>query len=90
MRLDLFLKKCRLIKHRSEAKQACENGIVRVDGQPAKSGKAVKIGQRIAVDFTDRYLEIEILGLPQGDVPKALAHQFYRVVKDQKKEPLDF
>ena len=90
MRLDLFLKKCRLIKHRSEAKQACENGIVRVDGQPAKSGRTVKIGQRIAVDFTDRYLEIEILGLPQENVPKTRARQFYRVVKDQEKELVDF
>jgi len=90
MRIDLFLKKCRLIKHRSEAKQACENGIVRIDGQPVKPGKPVKIGQRIAIDFTDRYLEIEVLDLPRGNVPKTLASQFYRIVKDEKKEVLDF
>ena len=90
MRLDLFLKRCCLTRRRSEAKQACDNGIVSVDDQPAKAGRAVRPGNRIGVAFTDRYLEVEVLTLPKGNVSKAMAPTHYRVIRDEARELDEF
>ena len=90
MRIDLFLKRCCLVKRRSWAKAACEKGIVAVDGRPVKPSKEVTLGQTISLTFADRYLEIEILDLPRGNIPKAFAKQFYRVIRDKQTGPADF
>ena len=85
MRLDVFLSDTRLIKRRTQAKQACENGIVLVDGKPAKASKEVKIGQKILIDFSSRTLEIEILDIPSKNVKKDEAKNFHRVIKEERK-----
>ena len=90
MRLDLFLKRCCLTRRRSEAKQACDNGIVTLDAQPAKASREVRPGQRVAIRFADRHLEIEILDVPAGNVPKAAAQTYYRTIRDEAREPADF
>lgn len=90
VRLDLFLKTCRLMKRRSEAKRACDNGIVSVRGVTAKAAREVKPGDLIAIAFVDRFLDIEILELPKGNVPKSRAQTFYRVERDEAREVLDF
>lgn len=90
MRLDLFLKKCCLIKRRSDAKRACDNGIVTVGDQPAKAGRDVQPGQRIAIAFLDRFLEVEVLELPTGNVPRSKAHLFHRVVRDEARDLTEF
>ena len=90
VRLDLFLKTCRLMKRRSEAKRACDNGIVSVDGIPAKAARGVKPGDSIAIAFVDRFLTVEVLELPKGNVPKAQAQAFYRVERDEAREGLEF
>ncbi len=90
VRLDQYLKTCCLIRRRSEAKRACENGIVSVGGKPAKASREVRAGDAIAIAFTDRYLDIEVLALPSGNVSKARAQEFYRVDRDEARETLDF
>ncbi len=90
MRLDLFLKRCCLTRRRSEAKRACDNGIVTLDDRPAKAGREVQPGQRVGIAFTDRYLEVEILKLPHGNISRAAARAFYRVIRDQAREAVDF
>ena len=87
MRLDLFLTKSRLIKRRSLAKVACEKGIVSVDGHRAKAGREISPGQKIAIDFTSRFLEVEILQLPQGNISKNEAGELYTVLRETRKEP---
>jgi ribosome-associated heat shock protein Hsp15 len=89
MRLDLYLKRCCLVKHRSEAKRACDNGIVTVDGVLAKPGREVHPGQRVAIAFLDRFLEVEILGLPGGSVSKVQAQAYRRVVRDEAREVVE-
>ncbi len=90
MRVDLFLKRCCLTRRRSEAKQACDNGIVTVDDRPAKAGRIVQPGQRVGIAFVDRYLEVEISRLPRGNVSKDAAKTCYRVVRDEAREATDF
>jgi ribosomal 50S subunit-recycling heat shock protein len=89
VRLDSFLSDVRLIKRRTQAKKACENQIVWVDGKIAKPGKEVKVGQRILLDFTSRTVEIEILGIPRGSIRKEAAKEFYRILREKRKK-IDF
>ncbi len=90
MRLDLYLKRCCLTKQRSEAKRACDNGIVEVDGQTAKAGRPVKVGQRLSISFLDQYLEVEITGLPMRNVSKTDARTYYEILRDDEREATDF
>lgn len=86
MRLDSFLSDVRLIKRRTQAKKACENQIVWVDGKIAKPGKEVKVGQKILVDFTSRSVEIEVLAVPKGNIRKEAAKEFYRILREERKK----
>ena len=90
MRLDLFLKRCCLTRRRSEAKRACDNGIVMLDGRRAKPGQAVGPGKRVSISFLDRYLELEILKLPAGNVSRTDARSYYEVLRDEACEVTDF
>ena len=90
MRLDLYLKRCCLTRRRSEAKRACENGTVTLDGRRAKPGQAVSPGRRVSISFLDRYLELEILKLPAGNVSRAEARAYYEVLRDEAREVTDF
>ncbi|MDD7772778.1 MAG: RNA-binding S4 domain-containing protein [Faecousia sp.] len=61
MRLDKYLKVSRLIKRRTVANEACDSGRVLVNGKAAKAGYEVKIGDRIAIQFGQRTLCVEVL-----------------------------
>ena len=87
MRLDVFLNTVCVVKRRSEAKRACDNEIVTVDGQVAKASREVQEGQRVCIAFTDRLLEIEVTGVPNGNVSRKDAGNYYRVLKDEFREP---
>jgi ribosomal 50S subunit-recycling heat shock protein len=85
MRLDRFLKLSRLVPRRSAAKELCDSGSVRVNGQPAKAGREVHQGDRIELRLPAREFTIEVLGLPSGrSVPKAAARELYRVVEERR------
>ena len=43
MRLDKYLKVSRLIKRRTVANEACDNGLVTVNGKPARASYAVEV-----------------------------------------------
>lgn len=86
LRLDSFLSEARLIKRRSQAKKACEAGVILLDGNAAKAGKEVKIGQIITINFANRTLEVEVLGIPTGNVRKDEAKGFYRLIREERKE----
>ena len=86
MRLDVFLNTCCLTKRRSEAKRACENGIVTVDGQTARASRNVMPGQRVGIAFLDRHLEVEVVALPRGNVSRKDAPNYYRVIRDEVRE----
>lgn len=86
MRLDVFLNTCCIVKRRTEAKRACDNGIVTLDDHVAKASREVAVGQRVCIAFTDRLLEFEILDVPQGNVAKKNAHKYYEILRDEIQE----
>ena len=65
MRLDKFLKVSRVIKRRTVANEAADNGRVLVNGKIAKPSCEVKIGDIVEIKFGDKTSKFEILNIPQ-------------------------
>lgn len=61
MRLDKFLKVSRLIKRRSVANEACDNGRISVNGRVVKASYDVKVGDRIEISMGARTVAVEVL-----------------------------
>ena len=65
MRLDKFLKNSRIIKRRTVAKEACEQGRVEVNGKVAKPGLELKIGDIIEITFGTSVLKVRVVSMPE-------------------------
>ena len=79
MRLDKFLKVSRLIKRRTVANEACDNDRVSVNGRVVKASYDVKVGDRIAIQFGPRMVEVEVLAVAEA-VRKDDASALYREI----------
>lgn len=60
MRIDKYLKVSRIIKRRTVACEACEQGKVSVNGKVAKPSADVKVGDVIEVTFGEKTLKIRV------------------------------
>ena len=63
MRLDKFLKVSRLIKRRTVANEACDNGRISVNGRVVKASYDVKVGERIEISMGARTVAVEVLAV---------------------------
>lgn len=79
MRIDKFLKNSRIIKRRTIAKEACEQGRVLVNGKEAKPGTEVNVGDIIEINFGTNTMKIEVLEVLEH-VPKDKAQELYKVI----------
>ena len=61
MRLDKYLKVSRLIKRRTVANEACDNGRISVNGRVVKASYEVKEGDRIEISMGTRTVAVEVL-----------------------------
>ena len=61
MRLDKYLKVSRLIKRRTVANEACDNGRISVNGRVVKASYEVKPGDRIEIALGERTVAVEVL-----------------------------
>ena len=61
MRLDKFLKVSRLIKRRTVANEACDNGRISVNGRVVKASYDVKVGDRIEISMGARTVAVAVL-----------------------------
>lgn len=84
MRVDLFLKRSRIIKQRDAAKKACDRGMVSVSGRTAKPGHQVAAKDVVVVEWPDRRLEFEVLDVPGGNVSRDRAQSMYHVLSDER------
>ena len=80
MRIDKFLKNSRLIKRRTVAKEACEQGRVKVNDKPAKPGTEVVEGDIVIIEFGTRTVKVEVLDL-KDHVTKDAAKEMYRTIE---------
>ena len=61
MRLDKYLKVSRLVKRRTVANEACDNGRISVNGRVVKAGYEVKVGDQIAIAMGGRTVTVEVV-----------------------------
>ena len=61
MRLDKYLKVSRLIKRRTVANEACDNGRISVNGRVGKASYDVKVGDRLEITMGTRTVAVEVL-----------------------------
>ena len=61
MRLDKYLKVSRLIKRRTVANEACDNGRISINGRVVKASYEVKVGDRIESAMGTRTVAVEVL-----------------------------
>ncbi len=61
MRLDKYLKVSRLIKRRTVANEACDNGRISVNGRVVKASYEVKVGDRIEIAMGPRTVAVEVV-----------------------------
>jgi ribosomal 50S subunit-recycling heat shock protein len=64
MRLDVFLKWSRVILRRTLAKETCDAGRVTVNGQEARAGREIRIGDTISVRLPRRLLTFRVRSIP--------------------------
>ena len=79
MRLDKFLKVSRLIKRRTVANEACDNGRVTLNGKVARASAEVKPGDIIGISFGDKLTQAEVLAVEET-VRKEAAAQLVRYI----------
>ena len=79
MRLDQFLKVSRLIKRRTIANEACDNGRVSVNGRVVKASYEVKVGDRLEITMGPRTIAVEVLQVAET-VRKDDASTMYKEV----------
>ena len=79
MRLDKYLKVSRLIKRRTVANEACDNGRISVNGRVVKASYDVKVGDRIEISMGTRTVAVEVLEVADN-VRKDDASAMYKEV----------
>ena len=79
MRLDKFLKVSRLIKRRTVANEACDNGRISVNGRVVKASYDVKVGDRIEISMGVRTVAVEVLAV-SDNVRKDDAAAMYKEI----------
>ncbi len=81
MRLDKYLKVSRLIKRRTVANEACDNGRVLVNDKIARASYDVKVGDQITIQFGQRTVRVEVLDVAEA-VRKDDAVGLYKELAD--------
>jgi ribosome-associated heat shock protein Hsp15 len=85
MRLDQFLRASRIVPRRTVAQELCDAGAVVVNGVAARSSRAVRAGDVIALRRRDRLTTLRVLDVPSTrNVSKAEAASLYETIKDER------
>ena len=79
MRIDKFLKVSRILKRRTVAADACDNGKVKVNGKEGKPGTKLKIGDEVLIEFGSSSLRFRVLELNEK-AGKAEAGLMYEII----------
>lgn len=87
MRLDKWLKVSRLIKRRTVAQMACDQGRVFVNDRPAKSAHTIKPGDSVHLELGSRALTLKVLVVPEKAVRAQEASDLYEVVEELRRAP---
>jgi ribosomal 50S subunit-recycling heat shock protein len=84
LRIDLFLKRSRLVKRRPLAATLCDNGYVHLNGRETAPGKTVKVGDRIEVRYARKKVLVEVTGIPGKAARKQ--EDYYKLILEESIE----
>lgn len=87
MRIDKWLKVSRLIKRRTVAQMACDQGRVYVNDRPAKSATELKIGDKVHLELGSKALTVTVLLLPLKNVAAQDASSLFEIVEEIRRPP---
>ncbi len=87
MRIDKWLKVSRLIKRRTVAQMACEQGRVFINNRPAKASVELKIGDRVHLELGSRALTVAVKIVPTSAVPAQGAADLYEIEEEIRRPP---
>ncbi len=77
LRLDKYLWSIRVFKTRSVAAEACEKGRVKINGEPVKASRTVRIGDNYDIKAENRRWIIQVTGLLHTRQAFAEAVKYY-------------
>lgn len=86
MRLDKYLQTTGIVPRRERAKQACDAGLIEVDGKKVKPSAEVRVGQMITVKLGLRVTVYEVLQLAERPVAREKRDDYRRIVSDERVE----
>ena len=86
MRLDKYLQATGLVPRRTKAQQACDGGLVKLDGKRAKPSHEVRVGQQITLGLGMRVATYEVLAVPERAVPKGDREKYRRLMDEERVE----
>jgi ribosomal 50S subunit-recycling heat shock protein len=86
-RLDCFLRNVGLVPRRSLAQQACQRGLIEVDGKVAKPATRVRPGQELTVRLGLRVRRLRVRQVPTRPVPRAARPDYFELLAE---EPVDW
>ena len=79
MRLDKYLKVSRIIKRRTVANEACDNGRIEVNGRVVKASYDVKVGDVMTISMGKNPVTVKVLSIVEM-VGKENAKEMYEVI----------
>jgi ribosomal 50S subunit-recycling heat shock protein len=82
MRIDLALKYLCLSKSRSSVKTLCDKDLLHINGRTAKPSQDLRAGDRVTMERRGDPLTVEILRVPDKQLSKKDAREYYRVVHE--------
>ena len=86
MRLDKYLKVSRLIKRRTVAKEVSDQARIFINDRLAKPAKEVKPGDKIAIEYYNKTLVVEVITVPAGNVSIQESKDLYKIVEEIQRE----
>ncbi|MCI0513973.1 RNA-binding S4 domain-containing protein [candidate division KSB1 bacterium] len=78
IRLDRWLSFACIIKTRSQATKACEDGRIKVNDEVAKPSKLVRIGDKITIKYKLHQRTVDVLQIVNRNVSHAEARTVYQ------------
>lgn len=87
MRIDKWLKVSRLIKRRTVAQMACEQGRVYVNERPAKASLLLKAEDKVHIELGARAITVKVVSVPEKNVAAQDAAKLYEILEEIRRPP---
>ena len=81
MRIDKFLKVSRIVKRRTLAQEACDNGKVCINGKEVKPSHQIKVGDTVEIIYLNGGIKFVVKEIKEF-VKKDEAQNLYEIINE--------